>query len=275
MTEDLDNFTEVSQVHPGEQNNLFHCDVPDGWQQGRGAFGGYGIALAIRALEAAEAQSTKSADANDRPIRALTAELPGPLLPGPANIEAKLLRRGKGMTSWDAAVTQNEDTKVRLSALFGVPRATDMTWQPNTPTMQKFGDTPPIPQGMLPPRFARHFEYRVCGTLPFSSSAEATCEGWISPRVQLERWGPAEIAALADAYWPSFFATLDGFRPMATVTFSLTLTEVAERLDPSQPLYYRARSLNASAGYVVEMRELWTAKGELVAFNPQTFVIIS
>ncbi len=272
MTEKLDNFAEVSQVQQSNQDGNFYCDVPDGWQQGRGAFGGYGIALAIRALEAAEGQS---AETNDRPLRALTAELPGPLLPGRAGIETKLLRRGKGMTSWEATVTQDQEVKVRLSALFGVPRVPEMKWEPNVPTMQDFGETPAIPQGMLPPRFARHFEYRVAGNLPFSSSAEPTCEGWISPRVQLDRWGPAEVAALADAYWPSFFAVLDGFRPMATVTFSLTLTAAAERLDPAKPLYYRARSLNASAGYVVEMRELWTPDGELVALNPQTFVIIS
>ena len=79
---------------------------------------------------------------------------------------------------------------------------------------------------------------------------------------------------MADAYWPSTYATASAPRPMATVTFTLQLTERALSLDATAPLFYRARSVAHSAGYVSELRELWTADGELVALNPQTFVII-
>ncbi|MEQ9075843.1 MAG: thioesterase family protein [Sandaracinaceae bacterium] len=256
-------FRDVCKVSVGEEG--LRCDVPEGWEQGRGAFGGLGIGLALRALEREEPE---------RPLRALTAELPGPLLAGPATIETRALRRGTGLSSLEATLSQEGEVKVRVTGLFGVARAEDVAFSPPAPEVTPWRDVPPLSGEALPPRFARHFQYRVTGPPPFSAGDEARASGWIQFTEPLDAWGGAELAALADAWWPSFFARLDGFRPMGTVTFTLQLTEAARDLDPTQPLYYRARSDVASAGYVSEHRELWTPDGRLVALNPQTFVVI-
>jgi hypothetical protein len=79
---------------------------------------------------------------------------------------------------------------------------------------------------------------------------------------------------MADAYWPTLYSITRAPRPMATVTYTLQILRAPEELDPSAPLFYRARLLGAHEGYVSELRELWTPEGELVALNPQTFVVI-
>ena len=83
-----------------------------------------------------------------------------------------------------------------------------------------------------------------------------------------------KVIGLMDAYWPAHFAMETTPRPMATVSFTLQLLVDPASLDPAEPLFYRASAPAAHEGFVVEFRELWTARRTLVALNQQTFVII-
>jgi hypothetical protein len=264
IEQQVESFAEASGVEAVGEGR-FVARVPDGWQQGRGAFGGLSIGIGVRALEAVE---------QERPVRALTAELPGPLMVGGADVRVTTLRRGRGMSTLEAHVEQDGEVKARVSAVLGGARVDEPGFAPEPPALGDWREVPAIPEGAVPPPFARFFEYRVTGPAPFTGGPEPVAAGWIRPKAALERWGPAEVVAMADAYWPAMFATVTAPRPMATVTFTLQLTERALALEPGAPLFYRARGTAASAGYVSELRELWTADGELVALNPQTFVII-
>jgi len=260
-----DCFTEATAVHTVDHDR-FVAEVPDGWQQGRGAFGGYGVGLAVRALATREP---------DRPLRALTAELPGPLATGEAQIETRVLRRGTGMSSLEATIFQGDEVKVRATGLFGTRRDVDVSLEATPPDLGPApDDVPPIPDGALPPRFVQHYEIRLTGAPPFSGAAEATATGWVRLRVPPPTLGAPEVAGLVDVFWPSLFSTLTAPRPMATVTYTLQLTEAAYDLAPDRPLYFRSRGIVASGGYLSELRELWTEDGRLVALNPQTFVVI-
>lgn len=242
-------------------DSRFRADVPDGWQQGRGAFGGLAIGIAVRAMEAVE---------TERPLRALTAEMPGPLLPGEIDAHVAVLRRGSGMTTLEATLVQGGETKTRVSGVFGTVR--DDAVGPRI-ELGHYDSVPPAPTGFAGPPFSRFFEYRITGPIPFTGGEQAIVEGWIRP-LGVPTFGAAEVAAMADAYWPAIYSTTTSLRPMATVTYTLQLTMKAHQLDPSAPLFYRARVLASDGGYVSELRELWAPDGALVAINPQTFVII-
>ena len=54
----------------------------------------------------------------------------------------------------------------------------------------------------------------------------------------------------------------------------LQLLPTRAPLPGDQPLFHVARAVAGAEGYIAEQRELWTADGELVALNPQTFVVI-
>lgn len=69
-TDPLDRLTTPARVGDGR----FEGEVPDGWQQGRGAFGGLALGLLARAAEA-------SLDDASRTLRSITAEICGPATP--------------------------------------------------------------------------------------------------------------------------------------------------------------------------------------------------
>src|SRR5271156_4451783 len=68
--------------------DLFEVEIPDGWHQGRGAFGGLVIGTLVRAITAFDAADSASPFS----LRALTAELCAPVLPGPNRIRVERLR---------------------------------------------------------------------------------------------------------------------------------------------------------------------------------------
>ena len=139
--------------------------------------------------------------------------------------------------------------------------------------MTRWEEVAVVPVAPFVPRFAQMFEYRATGPWPFSGGERAVAEGWVRLRKPVAMGAP-EVIAAADAYWPASLACAPGPRPMATVTFTLQLLADPAALDPAEPLYYRAVAAAGNKGFVAEFRELWTAKGALVALNQQTFVVI-
>lgn len=265
MNGDSVDFATATRVEP-LGDGRFAMAVPEGWNQGRGAFGGLLVAAMIRAMQGV-------ADA-DRPLRALNAELPSAVLVGPAELRVSVLRRGSGLSSLEVHLVQDGAVKSRASGVFGKRRPVDLAWQPEAPAMKPWSDVPLTPVGALPPPFIRHFEIRPTVGQPFAGRGEPLVEGWVRPVETLPAWGAAEVAAFADTYWPAFFPCVTAPRPAATVAFGLHLTEAAHELTMEAPLYYRARALSVGAGFLFEQRELWTEAGQLVAVNPQTITII-
>src|SRR5260221_6178213 len=242
-------------------------DVPDTWQQGRGAFGGYVTAAMARALEHA---------APERPLRSLTAELCGPLQPGEARLEIETLRAGNAVTTSTIRVVQAGEVQAHGVGVLGRARVEDRDGVANdAPVMRPWREVEVAPIAPpLGPAFATHFEFRVTGALPFSGDARATVEGWVRPLRPGTRRDAAFLAACIDAYWPAVFSRETAPRPMATIAF--TFQPFVRALDAAcdAPLYYRAQFVAADGGYCVEFRELWTESGRLAALNQQTFVII-
>jgi hypothetical protein len=61
---------------------------------------------------------------------------------------------------------------------------------------------------------------------------------------------------------------------MGTLSYSLQIHARLDTLSPSDALFHRARAITAGEGYSIEHRELWSAGGDLIAMNQQTFAII-
>ncbi len=242
--------------------------VPDGWQQGRGAFGGLVLAAAVRVMEA-------SAPA-DQPLRSLTATLCGPLQPGDATLPVQVLRAGRHTTAVETRLLQGDGVCAQATGFFGRARVPDGDWATlPSPAAGDFRDARPMTLPAPPaPVFSRHFEYRPTGPAPFSGAAERAVSGWVRYRGPVSP-DAAYVVALADAYWPAALTTFRAPRPMATVTSTVELLADPGTLPTDAPLYYRATSPAAAGGYAAELRELWTAEGRLVALNHQTFCLIA
>lgn len=244
--------------------HTWEAAVPDGWQQGRGAFGGLVLAILTRTLECEEG--------GHRPLRSLSAQLVAPVLPGSVQVRADLLRRSRNVSTYATWLFQHGEVVAHATGVLAASRGeqgTHLGIEP--PAMPPWRDVPVVPVG--PPRapaFARHCEFRPAGAPPFSGVAETTACGW----VRLHRPGPvrnaAEVMALVDAWWPAHFAGLAAPQAIATVAFTLDLVGDVAAGDRDAPACHRGRILAGQQGYLVEQRELWSEDGRLLAVNQQT-----
>jgi acyl-CoA thioesterase len=257
---------------PRLEGEIFRLDVPPGWQQGRGAFGGLTIGAAVRAID------LRVADPR-RKVRSVTAELMAPVETGPAEIAVDVLRSGSSVTVARAALTQAGEVRVHAVAVLAAsrPATAAIAWRelepPRAPPWRELTPALPGPRAFAP-EFAQNFEYRIVEGLPLSGGT-ARCVGWIRPAVPSAVRDAGYIASLADAWFPAVMVRSRELRPMATIAYTLDLIGGLDGLDPEAPLLYRGTVPVCADGYFLETRELWGEDGRLVAINQQTLAIIA
>ena len=256
-------------TRPTASGDGFALDVPAGWRQGRGAFGGLCIASLIRAIDARVGDPA-------RRVRAVTAELPGPVDAGRADIAVDVLRAGNSVTTVRAALSQGGAIKTHAVATIASPRkSADVAWQDLAPPVAPaWTDVAPLPIDPMFPEFAQHFEYRIVEGIP-GSGAAARAIGWVRARRPGAARDSAFIAAMCDVWWPASLVRFTRFRPAATIVYTLDIVGTFDGLDPDAPLLYRGTVPVLHEGYFLETRELWGIDGRLVAINQQTFAVIA
>jgi hypothetical protein len=252
----------------------FGWTVPDGWQQGRGAWGGLVVGALLRAVAASEP------DAN-RTLRSLTAQLMAPAPVGPVVVRTRQMRRGSSMSTWSAQATLSSGAMVAsLVAIVGHPRAvSDIvdvdTWGTATPPdVPAAADVPRFPLAApLGPVFASRIHYRPVRGMP-ASGEPAEAVGWVS-FAEPPAPGAEALVALVDAWWPAGLVRSATFRPFATVSFAATVLVDPSTIVLDQPLLHHSRVTGALDGFTSEQRRLWTADGRLAVDNLQSMVIIA
>jgi hypothetical protein len=243
--------------------------IPDGWRQGRGAFGGLVLGTLLAAME--EDEQDKA-----RITRAFSGEICAPALPVPTRIKTRLLRRGNNQSNWSATILQNGEVVAHGSCAMATARkvADAPLASFDVPAQTPYTEARVIEVGPpLGPTFTQHYEYRPTGPLPFTGGKEALILGWVKERVPLSKVTAAALLGRVDAHWPALFVVETQRRPIATVSFLAEFLCDPSTLDPNEPLFYRARVVAQNAGYFVEYRELW--KGDTpVLFNQQAMAIL-
>lgn len=266
MTSPFERATAIWPAEPG----VFHAAVPEGWRQGRGAFGGVVIGMLTRAILASESEPA-------RRLRSLTANLCAPALPGPAEIVVSVLRRGVSMTFLDARLMQGDAVVAQASAALASARelAPARITAPS-PARPPRSDVVPLALNDVfhAPEFTTHFEYRCTGALPIGEGVEPVTHGYIREREAPSVVDEAVIVGLLDAWWPTT-RSIDGTgRAVATAGYTMQLLTDPRELSPEEPLFYRGVGAASADNYFVEMRELWSGD-RVVAMNQQTFALLS
>ncbi|HUS67578.1 MAG TPA: thioesterase family protein [Kofleriaceae bacterium] len=265
---DLDRIVTPARTGDGR----FAIEVPDGWQQGRGAFGGLVVAMLVRAIEATVGDAA-------RPLRALNAEIVGPTVPGRAELAVEILRAGTGVTTASARLLQQGAVQAHATAALGKARTTHASPlaipPPQMPPWRDVPVSPVVPP--VAPVFTQHMEFRVTAGAPLSSRQPGGEEvaGWVRLHHPGRARDAALIAALIDSYWPALLVSATTMRSIATLAFALQTVAPLDGLDREAPLFYRARNLAGADGYAIETRELWGEDGRLVAINQQTIVVMA
>jgi acyl-CoA thioesterase len=252
----------------------FRVDVPDGWMQGRGVFGGLVAGWMVRAAELCEPEP-------ERVVRTLSVQIVGPVQPGEALLKGEALREGSGVST--RAVRLEQGGVVLAHAVvshgrFRVPgRDFAVGRAPSVPPASEVDVAQVEPP--LGPQFAQNLEFRPVSGLPMSAPGElangaAHSLGYVRFKLPPPVVDVASLAAIADAYWPAIYVTEEALRPMATLAFTLDVHVDPATLDPSRPLLVETRAVAGCDGFVLEDRRVYADDGRLVASNRQTFVII-
>ncbi len=256
-------FDRISRV-VRDPSGAITWDVPEGWRQGRGAFGGLTLATLARA-------ASEEASAQGRELRTITAEIPSAVRATRTNVRVTTLRAGSGLTTIAGHLEQDDAVVAHAVMSFGKTRVKDFD-RSEPIELPPFVDAPVVPIQFGGPEFAQHLEYRVIRGVPFASERDAVVEGWVRFLDPGEVPRSIALVALADAWFPSVLPTLAEMRPFATICFSAHLFDREWSL--AEPLHHRARLVGSQDGYFVELRELFTPRGELCAINQQTFAVI-
>jgi len=244
-------------------------EVPEGWRQGRGAWGGLVVAASVRAARAV--------DPDAPPLREISVHMVGPVLSGPTRVTCTLVRRGSATAVWHVAIASQEaETWATATVVFGGPRALDMDGQPvlSMPAAPDWRDLEPLTlEPPLAPEFLQHLAVRPVSGYPYSGTSDDVL-GWVAPAVAPASYDDATLTGLVDALWPAALVQVSTARPMATLSFSATLLVDPATVDPAVPLLHRGRMLGLAEGYSTESRELWTSDGRLAVHNAQVIAII-
>jgi len=265
-------FRAATRLEPAGEG-VYSTIVPDGWQQGRGAFGGLVLGYLVRGACAAESDPTRT-------LRTLAADIAGPVLPGPAEVNVRTLRRGRSQTNLHVELSQQGEVLASGVCTLSGPRPVSLEARlPEAPAdaHRSWSELTPFsvaaPSGSGGPVFAQHYEYRNLGPLPFRGGPEGVTAGFVSERGADGELDAASITALLDAWFPAIFSIAKSPMPTATVSFASQYLGLEQPLSAAEPLYFRARMHTLAEGYFVEFRELWQRE-RLVALNQQTFAVL-
>ncbi len=249
----------------------FGWNVPDGWQQGRGSWGGLPIGAMVRAVELTQADPT-------RPVRAVTAHLAAPALVGPHRISVAPVRIGSAVSTWEARLLAHDGDVVATAVVVtGAPRRPaqgrdESAWSPLTMPDAPPADAVPVAETPPPfPPFTRHVEFRVLRGLPLQGGTAETL-GWVGYRTDVP-WTAASTVALVDAWYSVTLVALAELGPIATITFAATLLVDPATLPPGARLLHHGLVGAARDGYASEQRRLWAPDGRLVVDNLQTIAV--
>ena len=267
--DDVPTYRDITTVIDGSWH------VPPGWAQGRGAWGGLGVGMAVRTAEHADRLLAQDGDA--RLVREVSVDMLGPVPVGESLVREAPLRVGSGTSAWRVVVGSEPDVLVSASVVLGRARGGDqptmLDERLTPPASPPWSDVAAVPLAPpLAPDFTERLEFRPLTGLPYQGRIEDVVS-WVR-LPEPEPFDAALALGLVDAMWPATLVTLSEPRPMATLTFAASLLVDPATIDPEQPLLHRGRLVSRREGYPTETRELWTPDGRLAVFNTQVMVVI-
>lgn len=246
--------------------------IPEGWNQGRGAYGGLVLGLLTRAMDVVCGDASRA-------LRNLSGQICGPTQPGEIEIVVEALRIGSAVSTLRATLRQAGEVQAAAVGVFGSARRDVAGTESDRLPQPTLGDWRTVDAIAMPsppaPPFIQHFEIRpTLANLFGGTSNVAATAGWARPRIVCAQRDAAYLVAQADIWWPAILTQLATPRPMATIAFTLDVCGTLDGLPAEEPLFHHGEVLASRDGFVVEQRQLRGSDGRLVALNQQTFVII-
>lgn len=251
----------------------FGWDVPDGWQQGPGAWGGLVAGGLARAVLLSESDP-------ERALRTLSVHMTSPLQVGRATVRTAPMRVGSGMSTWSATVEgEAGELSAHALAVTGRVRAPDLAlaaraWGTATPPdLPSWREVAPVrATGTGFPTFLQNVEFRGVAGQPLDGGP-ARSAGYVRFTDQGD-WDAPQLLGIVDAWFPTAFMVIEALRPFATVTYTAQLLVDPATVPTGEPLGFESSMSGAHDGFISEVRRLWTPDGRLAVENHQAIVVV-
>jgi acyl-CoA thioesterase len=244
----------------------WQVSVPDDWMQGRSVFGGLQAALALRTM--------REVVAADLPLRVLQTTFVAPVT-GSVDIEARVLRAGKGTTHAEARLVDRGQTTTLVVGVFSRGRPSKAELAPKlspAPGAQEAFEFAFVPG--ISVAFAQHYAMRLLsGAMPFSGAALPP--EWVIEVSSHDR-GPTsecDVVGIADAIPPAAFAMLTQPAPGSSVTWTLEM--LVDRFDalPLAGWKVQAGVRAGHNGYTSQSATIFAPGGAAIALSHQSMIV--
>jgi len=265
--------TAVSLRGRADGGAVFDAAVADGWVAGRGPHGGYLAAMLLRAMQ-------ETVDDPRRAARSLTIHYARAPHPGPVEIDVRLERQGRSLSTLSTRMEQEGRTVALALSAFSVPWSGPELDDLPLPAVD--GPEPGREAGSArrfgAPRFTEHLVMQPrFGGMPLTGERRAMEVGaWIG----LAEARPVDAPALAffsDALIPSPFMAMG--EPAAAPTIDLTVhfREPMPRganPDPHELCYAQVSCKLVHDGFFEEDGVIWAADGTVLAQSRQLAIVM-
>ena len=236
-------------------NGRHRLTFDKGWWIVMGPNGGFVAAMIVRAMEAELA-------APERLLRSVTVHYPSSPREGDAEVEVRIERTGRSMSTVSARLSQGDRLVALALAAFAAPYDSGIEFdEVEMPEVEPPGELPePAGEEAMTP-FARHWRLKPA----LGVHGRAITGGWMAPAVE-SPVDSALVVALADTWIPAPF-TLHG--PFGAPTIDLSVHIRATLPLAPQPVLGVFRSDLAKDGLFEEDGRLWAPDGTLLAHSRQ------
>jgi hypothetical protein len=226
-----------------------------------------GGVLAATMLRAAEAEVGPDAP----PARTVAAHYLEAPVPGPADLQVEVRRRGKRVGAAEVRLVQAGRLAATATIVFSAAREQAATLRRRPPEpLPDPATVAELPFGQLPgaPRVFDSLQIRpTLGPPPFTRGEPALTGGWLALRDDDAPLDAARLCALTDLWWPAVFGILDAPNGVPTIQLTVHLRVTERAVTP--PVFARFETLEIAEGHVEEAGELWSHDGELLAESRQ------
>ena len=245
--------------------DAWQIDLPEGWMQGRSAFGGL-TAAAMAAL------GRRVVPDLERDLRLANIQLLAPVEPGRATGAATLLRAGRNITFVE--VRMQQDAQLVATCVLVFAKKNDSTLNvaapppPETPDPESLHPLPFV-RGVFP-EFTQHVDMRwAAGSAPYSGGSEAAFTGVYRYRVPI---GDVEgVLALLDTWPPPSLALAESPVPASTVSWTAHVLAVPNTFE--QWFTFRYETIVGASGLHTIRGHLHDADGGLVGWTEQLVAV--
>jgi acyl-CoA thioesterase len=211
-----------------------------------------------------------------RTPRSLTVHYLAPPAEGEVDVEVRVERSGRSLTSLSARLVQGDRLLALALAAFATPRTGVEFAELRPPSVPPAGEVA-VRGGPAMIPMQERFEARpALGPEPFSGTATAEVGGWLR-LTEPRPYDHLLVAMLADAWVPAVFSRMTPDDRVGVPTVDLTVhfrSAIPPSLRPEDHALVVFRTQVAQDGFIEEDGEIWTADGVLLAQSRQLAVLL-